>query len=78
MSINTDALLRKELDELRELHKQAVHQAQHATELAQKATEETHKAHDQLSRARQQQGDLDKDKIADLELAIRVASLPSS
>ena len=72
MSINTDALLRKELDELRELHKQA----QHATELAQKATEETHKAHDQLSRA-QQQRDLDKDKIAALELTIQTASIMS-
>ena len=63
MSTRTDASLRKELDELRELHKQAISQAQQATEQAQKATEQAQQAHDQAKIAQnlaQKQADLDK------------------
>ena len=59
METRSDASLRKELDELRELFKQASEEARQAKDLAQK------------------QSDLDRAKIDDLELALRVASLPS-
>ena len=62
-----EAQLRKELEEFRQLHQQAVLDAQQATELAKIAAEETKKAHDQLNLA-QQQIDLEKDKYAALEL----------
>ena len=59
METRSDASLQKELDELRELFKQASEEARQAKEQA------------------QLQSELDKAKIDDLELAIRVASLPS-
>ena len=58
--------LEKELEEYRQLHQQA-------TEMAEIATEETKKAHDQLTMA-QHQNDLDRNRIAALELRIAPAS----
>jgi len=59
METRSDASLRKELDELRELFKQAQDQAKIAQDLAQR------------------QSELVKATIDDLELALRVAPLPS-
>ena len=58
--------LRKELDDLRELFKQAKEQTQQAQDQAKIAQD-----------LAQRQSELDKAKIDDLELAIRVAFLPS-
>ena len=66
METRSDASLRKELDELRKLFKQASEEARQAKEQAQQAQD-----------LAQRQSELDKAKIDDLELAIRVASLPS-
>ena len=65
--------LQKELEEYRQLHQQAVLDAERSTELAQIATEETKKAHDQLTMA-QHQNDLHMNRIAALELRIAPAS----
>jgi len=73
METRSDASLRKELDELREHLKQASEEARQAKEQATQAQEQATIAHDLA----QKQSDLDKAKIDDLELALRVASLPS-
>jgi hypothetical protein len=73
MSTTNEAQLRKELEEFRQLHQQAVLDAQQATELAKIAAEETKKAHDQLILA-QHQNDLDRNRIAALELRTAPAS----
>ena len=65
---NEAQLTRKELEEFRQLHQQAVLDAQQATELAKIAAEETTKAHDQLILAQHDQNDLDRNRIAALEL----------
>ena len=66
METRSDTSLRKELDELRELFKQAKEQAQPAQEQAKIAQD-----------LAQRQSELDKAKIDDLELALRVAPLPA-
>ena len=73
MSKTIEQLVEKELEEYRQLHQQAVLDAERSTELAQIATEETKKAHDQLTMA-QHQNDLDRNRIAALELRIAPAS----
>ena len=74
METRSDASLRKELEELRELFKQQ------ASEEERQAKEQAQQAQDQAKIVQdlaQRQSELDKAKIDDLELAIRVASLPS-
>ena len=73
METRSDASLRKELDELREHIKQASEEARQAKEQATQAQEQATIAHDLA----QKQSDLDRAKIDDLELALRVASSPS-
>ena len=72
MSTNIEQL-NKELEEYRQLHKQALLDAERSTELARIATDEIKKAHDQLTMA-QHQTDLDRNKIAALELRLAPAS----
>ena len=73
METRSDASLRNELDELREYLKQASEEARQAKEQATQAQEQVTIAFDLA----QKQSDLDRAKIDDLELAFRVASLPS-
>ena len=73
METRSEASLRKELDDLREHLKQASEEARQAKEQATQAQEQATIAHDLA----QKQSDLDRAKIDDLELALRVASLPS-
>ena len=73
METRSEAFLRKQLDELREHLKQASEEARQAKEQATQAQEQATIAHDLA----QKQSDLDRAKIDDLELALRVASLPS-
>jgi hypothetical protein len=73
METRSEASLRKELDELREHLKQASEEARQAKEQATQAQEQATIARDLA----QQQSVLDRAKIDDLELALRVASLPS-
>jgi len=72
MSTNIEQL-NKELEEYRQLHQQALLDAERSTELARIATDEIKKAHDQLTMA-QHQTDLDRNRIAALELRIAPAS----
>ena len=72
MSTNIERL-NKELEVYRQLHKQALLDAERSTEMARIATDETKKAHDRMAMA-EHQNDLDREKIAALELRLAPTS----